>query len=110
MTQAPRSMTRQCKSCHGANGLGVPPCTRRSAIIRQSTWNSRSILIRMVLFGGFPPATRGNPRPFGMPPFAYTLADQKVAEVVTYMRQSWGNWRTAVHAAEVAKCRRVPVD
>ena len=31
-----------------------------------------------------------------MPPFAYMLSDQEVAEVVTYMRQSWGNRALAV--------------
>ena len=45
-----------------------------------------------------------------MPPFAYTLTDQQVAEVVTYMRQSWGNRAGAVNAVEVAKYRTVPVD
>ena len=99
-----------CKSCHGANGLGVPPMypplANNQAINMEFSVNP----IRMVLFGGFPPATRGNPRPFGMPPFAYTLTDQEVAEVVTYMRQSWGNRGTAVSAADVAKYRTVPVD
>jgi mono/diheme cytochrome c family protein len=99
-----------CKSCHGANGLGVPPMypplANNQAINMEYSVNP----IRMVLFGGFPPATRGNPRPFGMPPFAYTLTDQEVAEVVTYMRQSWGNRGTAVNAAEVARYRTVPVD
>ena len=66
--------------------------------------------IRMVLFGGFPPATRGNPRPYGMPPFAYSMNDAEVAAVVTYMRQSWGNRGTAVSAADVARYRSVPVD
>jgi uncharacterized protein YcsI (UPF0317 family) len=61
--------------------------------------------IRMVLFGGFPPATKGNPRPYGMPPFAYILNDEDVAAVVTYMRQSWGNRGSAVSAADVSRYR-----
>ncbi len=101
---------QQCKSCHGANGLGLPPTypplVNNQAINMDFAVNP----IRMVLFGGFPPSTRGNPRPFGMPPFAYTLTDQQVAEVVTYMRQSWGNRGTAVNAADVARYRTVPLD
>jgi mono/diheme cytochrome c family protein len=99
-----------CKLCHGASGLGVPPMypplANNQAISMEFSVNP----IRMVLFGGFPPATRGNPRPFGMPPFASILTDQNVADVVTYMRQSWGNRGTAVNAVEVAKYRTVPVD
>lgn len=100
----------QCKSCHAANGAGValayPPLANNQAINMDFSVNP----IRMVLFGGFPPSTRGNLRPFGMPPFAYTLTDQQVADVVTFIRQSWGNRGTAVNAADVAKYRTVPVD
>jgi len=99
-----------CKSCHGVNGVGVPsaypPLENNQAINMQFAANP----IRMVLFGGFPPATRGNPRPFGMPPFAYVLNDQEVAEVVTYIRQSWGNRGNAINAADVDRYRKVPVD
>ena len=63
-----------------------------------------------MLFGGFPPSTEGNPRPYGMPPFYQELSDQQVAEVVTYMRQSWGNRGAPVTAAEVARARGVPAD
>lgn len=101
---------KNCKSCHGGSGQGVqpayPPLANNQAINMEFSVNP----IRMVLFGGFPPSTRGNPRPFGMPPFAYLLSDQEVADVVTYMRQSWGNRASAVSAADVAKYRTVPVD
>ena len=101
---------KHCKSCHGTGGQGVPPMypplANNQAINMEFSVNP----IRMVLFGGFPPSTRGNPRPYGMPPFAYLFSDQEVAEVVTYMRQSWGNRASAVSAVEVAKYRTVPVD
>jgi mono/diheme cytochrome c family protein len=99
-----------CKSCHGAAGAGVPPAYPPLANNQAIAMTFAVNPIRMVLFGGFPPSTRGNPRPFGMPPFAYTLTDQQVADVVTYIRQSWGNRGTAVNAADVAKYRTVPVD
>jgi mono/diheme cytochrome c family protein len=101
---------RHCKSCHGSNGLGVPPMYPPLANNQAITMAFSVNPIRMVLFGGFPPSTRGNPRPFGMPPFAYTLSDQEVADVVTYMRQSWGNRASGVSPADVAKYRTVPVD
>jgi mono/diheme cytochrome c family protein len=101
---------KHCKSCHGGSGQGLapvyPPLANNQAINMEFSVNP----VRMVLFGGFPPSTRLNPRPFGMPPFAYLLTDQEVADVVTYMRQSWGNRATAVSGADVAKYRTVPVD
>ena len=100
----------RCKSCHGANGTGAPPAYPPLANNQAINMDLAVNPIRMVLFGGFPPSTRGNPRPFGMPPFAYSLTDQEVAAVVTYMRQSWGNRGSAVNAADVAKYRTVPVD
>jgi mono/diheme cytochrome c family protein len=99
-----------CKSCHGANGTGNPPAYPPLANNQATNMEFAANPIRMVLFGGFPPATRGNPRPFGMPPFAYELNDQEIADVVTYMRQSWGNRGTAINGADVAKYRVVPVD
>ena len=63
-----------------------------------------------MLFGGFPPSTEGNPRPYGMPPFYQDLGDEDVAAVVTYIRQTWGNSAAAVSHAEVDRGRKVPVD
>jgi mono/diheme cytochrome c family protein len=102
--------TDHCQSCHLANGAGMPPAypplANNQAINMEFAVNP----IRMVLFGGFPPATAGNPRPYGMPPFAYLLSNEQVAAVVTYMRQSWGNRAGAVSPADVAKYRSVPTD
>ena len=52
--------------------------------------------IRMVLNGGYPPGTRKNPRPHGMPPFSHILNDDEVAAVVTYIRVAWDNSGTPV--------------
>lgn len=105
-----RLYDRHCKACHGRNGLGVPPMVPPLAGNQAIAMESPVNPIRIVLFGGFPPSTQGNPRPFGMPPFAYALGDQEVADVVTYMRRSWGNRASAVSAGDVAKYRSVPVD
>jgi mono/diheme cytochrome c family protein len=66
--------------------------------------------IRMVLNGGYPPGTAGNPRPYGMPPFAQTLSDDEVAAVVSYIRTAWGNSGAAVTAAEANALRKAPLD
>jgi mono/diheme cytochrome c family protein len=61
--------------------------------------------VHVVLGGGFPPSTAGNPRPFGMPPFAPVLHDADVAEVLSFVRGSWGNRAAPVSALDVARAR-----
>jgi mono/diheme cytochrome c family protein len=95
----------QCSSCHQSDGRGAPPAypplAQNPSIEMESSVNA----IRMVLNGGYPPETAGNPRPFGMPPFAQVLSDDDIAAVVTYIRVSWGNTGEPVSPAEVNTLR-----
>lgn len=103
-----------CADCHGNDGRGVgvggmpayPPLAGNRALTMTDPVNA----IRIVLYGGFPPATEGNPRPFGMPPFGPVLNDTEAAAVVSYVRASWGNAAPAVTPADVNKWRAVPLD
>ncbi|MNW10497.1 Gluconate 2-dehydrogenase cytochrome c subunit precursor [compost metagenome] len=62
-------------------------------------------VIRMVLDGGYAPATAANPRPHGMPPFGQILNDNDIAMLVSYLRNSWGNEAGGVTALEVKRAR-----
>jgi mono/diheme cytochrome c family protein len=99
-----------CVSCHGADGRGMPPeyppLAANPSIQMQSAVNP----IRMVLNGGFPPGTAGNPMPYGMPPFAQSLSDDEVAAVVTYIRAAWGNRGAAVSSRDANQLRTAPVE
>ena len=103
-----------CADCHGADGRGTriagqpayPPLAGNGALTMADPVNA----IRIVLNGGFPPATAGNPRPFGMPPYSPQLDDAEVAAVVTYVRNSWGNAAPPVTPPEVNRWRAVPLD
>jgi mono/diheme cytochrome c family protein len=101
---------KHCVECHKANGEGAPlaypPLAGNRAITTHSAINS----IRIVLNGGYPPSTDGNPRPYGMPPFGPFLNDQEVAAIVSYIRASWGNRAEAVSPFEVGRYRAVPVE
>lgn len=66
--------------------------------------------IRMVLNGGYPPGSSGNPMPYGMPPFAQSLSDDEVAAVVTYIRTAWGNRGAPVSAHDANALRSAPLD
>jgi mono/diheme cytochrome c family protein len=98
---------RQCASCHGATGQGMPPEYPPLAGNQSIEMTSAVNAIRMVLNGGYPPGTAGNPRPYGMPPFAQRLSDNEVAAVVTYIRTSWGNRGDPVSARQANELRPV---
>jgi mono/diheme cytochrome c family protein len=98
-----------CSDCHGLQGEGAvaggvmvyPRLAGNRAVLMSSPLN----LIRVLLHGGFAPATQGNPKPFGMPPFSQTLNDTEVAQVLSYVRQAWGNTGKAVYTLDVVQSR-----
>jgi mono/diheme cytochrome c family protein len=99
-----------CIDCHGADGKGLPPHYPPLAGNRALTMDESVNAVRIVLNGGFAPSTAGNPRPYGMPPYAHTLNDEEVAAVVSYLRNSWGNVAPPVSSGDVNRYRAVPLD
>ncbi len=101
---------KHCADCHGKDGNGVagvyPPLNGNSAMSEPTGINAT----RMVLLGGFPPATTANPRPYSMPPFAQQLNDSDVALVVSYIRQAWTNKASIVRPEQVSTYRHTPID
>lgn len=96
---------QHCADCHGRRGEGVSgayPALAGSRAVQAVQANN---LIYSVLRGGFAPVTVANPRPYGMPPFLLTLTDAQVAQVLTYVRQAWGNQAAAVAAQQVTLAR-----
>jgi len=101
---------QHCASCHAADGRGMPPEYPPLAGNQSIQMTSAVNPIRMVLNGGYPPGTAGNPMPYGMPPFAQTLSDDEIAAVVSYIRASWGNRGGTVGAREANELRKAPLD
>ncbi len=99
----------KCASCHGMKGEGKPPHYPPLAGNQSIQMSSAVNPIRMVLNGGYPPGTAGNPMPHGMPPFAQALSDDEVAAIVTYIRVAWGNRGAAVSAKEANELRSAPL-
>jgi len=96
---------KQCASCHGDNGEGVPGAYPALAGNRAVLMTNTANLVQVVLHGGFAPATQGNARPFGMPPFKLELDDRAVAAVLTHIRSAWGNRGAPVNEWDVTRYR-----
>ena len=60
-------------------------------------------LVQLIRHGGFAPATGGNPRPFGMPPYGPLLDAHEIAAVATFLRQSWGHRAAPVSPLDVLR-------
>jgi mono/diheme cytochrome c family protein len=95
----------RCEGCHGERGEGArgayPALAGNRAVVMEPPVN----VIRAVLSGGFQPATAGNPRPWGMPPFGHVLDDADTAAVVTFIRNQWGNAAAPVSSTDVQRLR-----
>lgn len=100
-----RIYEQHCADCHGARGQGAPGAYPALAGNRAVTMDPPANLIRVLLNGGYPPSTAGNPRPYGMPPFSHRLDDAEIAAVATYLRASWGHAALPVSRLEVLQYR-----
>jgi mono/diheme cytochrome c family protein len=96
---------QQCAQCHGDQGEGQPGRYPALAGNRAVLLAEPANLLQAILHGGFAPATAGNPRPYGMPPFAQVLEDADVAAVTSFVRLSWGNHAGGVEPLEVYRIR-----
>ncbi|UQS90799.1 cytochrome c [Pseudomonas chlororaphis subsp. piscium] len=95
-----------CAACHRTDGHGytrVFPALAGNPVLQSADATS---LIHIVLKGGTLPATHTAPSTFTMPAFAWRLSDQEVADVVNFIRTSWGNQGSEVKAADVAGLRK----
>ena len=95
-----------CAACHRTNGQGYervfPKIAGNSSVLSQNPTS----MIRLVLHGSKLPGTAAAPSPMGMPGFAWRLSDEEAAQLVTFIRGSWGNHAPAVTASQVAEVRK----
>ncbi len=92
-----------CLACHGSQGQGAPgayPALAGNPIV---TLPEPGNLVQAITGGGFPPATAGNPRPYGMPGF--DLPHEDLAALATWLRASWGHDAPPVSAVQVLLAR-----
>jgi len=95
-----------CLACHQPDGLGVqsmnPPLSKTKWVL-----GDKKALIKIVLKGlqGGEIDIDGDKFHNPMPPQESTLSDQEIADVLTYIRNSFGNKASLVAVGEVKAMR-----
>ena len=101
--------SRTCIVCHQPTGMGLPPVFPPLA---GSEWVAKdaSIAVRNIVNGMQGPITvKGVTYNSMMPPVA-GLSDKDIADVVTYVNNTWGNSGPSVTEAEVAAIKKKYAD
>jgi cytochrome c oxidase cbb3-type subunit 2 len=94
--------TANCSACHQANGEGLPgafPSLKNDAVVNKDDATKH---IQVVLQGLHDAKVSGVVYSSPMPPFAGTLSDAEIADIIDYERSSWGNHGKPIDAAQVA--------
>jgi mono/diheme cytochrome c family protein len=111
LSQADRGkkiFSANCAVCHQPNGLGAqgqgyPPLAGSEIV------NGGSKRVGMIVLKGLTGPITVKGVQYGtavMQPWDKTLSDAKIADVITYIRQEWGNKASAVSAAQIAALRK----
>ena len=95
-----------CIACHDINGEGISsmiPAFKNNGTIQGLSSES---MTHILLNGSKGAITRSNPTGAAMPAFAWKLTDTQIADVLTYIRNEWGNAAQAVSPREVKEMRK----
>ncbi len=95
-----------CASCHMADGKGQPrffPPLPGNAVAQQSDPTG---VLHIILAGDRTAATDERPSPLAMPSFGWKLTDKEIADVSTFIRNSWGNRASSIAESQVTKLRK----
>jgi mono/diheme cytochrome c family protein len=98
--------TQYCLSCHQADGSGVPqlnPPLKNTAYVLGEESRLISILMNGFIDGV---EINGNSYTNPMPPFGAGLKDEEIADVLTYVRNSFGNKASEISADQVRALRK----
>jgi cytochrome c oxidase cbb3-type subunit II len=101
-TKAQALFTANCAACHQASGEGLPgafPPLKGNAAVNDADATTH---IRVVLHGMQGGNVGGVAYSSPMPPFADTLSDADIANIIDYERSSWGNRGVPVTTQQVA--------
>jgi mono/diheme cytochrome c family protein len=95
-----------CNACHRSDGSGANRTFPN--LVKNEAVNAKDpiTLIHIMLAGASMPSTQTAPSAFAMPDLGWRLSDAEVADVLTFVRGSWGNHAAAVSRDEVGRVRK----
>jgi len=106
--QGKNYFTANCVQCHQANGMGIPnlyPPLGGSEYV-----NGGSKRLAMILLKGLqgPVTVEGHlfPGTAQMPPWEKVMQDKKIAAILTYVRQAFGNTSGPISPDQIADARK----
>jgi nitrite reductase (NO-forming) len=101
--------TANCMACHGDDGKGTdesfPPLAKSDFLKKLSSQKDRTELISIPLLGKKGKITVNNKQYDGEMPMFSEITDRELAEVLTYVSNSWGNKARKFTETEVKKVR-----
>ncbi|KPW52754.1 putative gluconate 2-dehydrogenase [Pseudomonas syringae pv. antirrhini] len=81
----------KCSSCHGSNGQGqgqwIPPLAGASSAMISAS----DTVVNVTLNGSARVVLNGIPDTYRMPSYRNQLSDKEIADVLSFVRGSWGN-------------------
>lgn len=95
----------ECAACHTDSGMGQPGLIPALAKNPAITADDPATVIHVAMHGAQAGASAASPTGPSMPAFGSLLSDDQMANVLTYIRNSWGNAAPAVSADAVNKAR-----
>jgi mono/diheme cytochrome c family protein len=94
-----------CSACHGVKGEGIHGMVPAFAG-NGSMLNDPTNMINALLNGARAPHTADRQTAAGMPSFDWKMNDQQMADMLNYVRNSWGNQAAEVTPQQVAAMRK----
>ncbi len=95
----------KCSFCHGPDGRGQNQWIPALAGAASSLSKENASQINVTLNGSGRVVTAGIPDAYRMPPYRAQLSDREIADVLSYVRSSWGNQGGRVTPEEVKALR-----
>ncbi|MBS0422059.1 MAG: c-type cytochrome [Proteobacteria bacterium] len=94
-----------CAACHHQDGAGVSHLIPNLKVAASVAATEPTSVLRVIIRGTRTAATQSEPTAPAMPGYGWQLTDQQIADVSTYVRNSWGNAASSVSAGDVRAAR-----
>ncbi len=112
MASGKKIFANRCASCHQSNGLGIP---NQYPPLAGSEWvTANPELITKIILNGLKGEITVKGEKYGTNPgvnmVAVPIDDREIANVSTYVRNSWGNKASELTEIEVAEIRKLSAD